>query len=1573
MNVSAEGEGITYALLADGTYEVTGGVAEDGVIVIADNVDGVPVTRIANRAFAYDQDITSVVLPDTIERIGYDAFYACKNLAEIVIPESVTYIGGCAFAWCDDLTIVCKAEEQPAGWDAKWNLSAYETVWGACAEHDFADWTVYEATCTEDGYQERACNVCDYVDVEVLAATGHNHVSNVVDPTELEEGYTEYVCDCGDSYKENFVIATGVTAGLEYNLLADGTYEIASKGESDATEIVIPATKDGIAVTKIANRAFAYEDAITSIVLPETIEKIGYDAFYACKGLTSIVIPASVSYVGGCAFAWCDNLVIACKADAQPAGWDANWNLSGVTVTWGACAEHDFADWVVENATCLEDGQKSRTCTVCGYAEIEVIEATGHNHVANVVAPTEFEEGYTEHVCACGDSYIDSYVTANAYTDGLSFELIANGTYAVIGIGDCAQTEIAIPATYQGIAVTKIATRAFAYNNDITSVVLPASIVEISYEAFYACKSLATITIPVSVEVVRDHAFAWSTSLTINCDATAQPAGWSEKWNSTECEVVWAEEVIEDDGTIKTAAKLVEALSSGANEEYVLSSDIVLTDAVLDPNGAIATGSYTFNANFFGVLDGQGHTIVFNVNTDGVSYFNGIFNKIEGTIKNANIVINVSSPYSSAHGVGIFATHLNGSVENCIITYTNKLASGYGYASLFAHLGANAEIKNTIINAQNVYAAGSLIAEYAAATAKITNVGLVSNQLHYPDLAFGQILPTEKCIIDGLYVYNNIANVVAGKADYVLDADKYAAVESTQFSYSTEAQILEIYNKGANYSAYEIIGSAVVAASIEIIKKDGATTINSFALVSVSLELDQTALELKENSSAVQINATATYNGEAASASAISWSSSNDAVVTVANGLVTVVGCGEATVYATFYGMSVACEVVVNEYWEEIDNGDALATTILANPNAKILLTDNVTITSTVLGGTIACGGKMFSSFAGILDANGNNITFNVEADGYFSGLFTNFTGTIKNANIILWGKFPGPGNHNNGVLTNTFDGVIDSCTINFTNTNGGGAHGYAYYSLLGTMGENAVLKNTIINAKEAYLEGGIIAEHAAATAQITNVAVVSNQLHYPKCWLGKVLPIDRVVIDGLYVTDTIDDLLAGKADFELDYAKYEGWTESSYQFAYGSGYDADAMYTANTSVTIASILGREVVKVDAPIITSSGASSMVALGVSLNPAYLEITMNDSIIEITQGDEPVALSASATYKGEALDVQFTWTSSNPAVVSVENGIIVGVGEGEAYVYASYLGVMSEGCLVKVEGLWYEITDEASFVEAIATNLSYRLTQDLVLTDKFIDTTSTYGGSNITSDFYGTLDGQGHTVTFNIDTTGQSYFNGAFRFIYGAVKNTNFVVNMKSPVNNSGTARGVLAYRVYGTVEGCIVNVQVTKTAGDYGYWSVFGELGENAVINNVVVKAVSSYMAGGAIAKVVQPTSKVSNFVLISNNLGWADMTLGSVLPSSSKCDITNLYVYDNIVPSGYNLKLDEAKYQAEGAPNNITWTTSNCADSNIDVLYSRPANVAIADIVGFDVEAYDAEIITKDGVATLASLRFVK
>ena len=81
---------------------------------------------------------------------------------------------------------------------------------------------------------------------------------------------------------------------LEYELSEDGTYYIVVDTVNAKGDLVIPDTYKDLPVKEIDDSAFSSNSYLTSIVFPESIEKIGSNAFSLCSSLESITIGKNV-------------------------------------------------------------------------------------------------------------------------------------------------------------------------------------------------------------------------------------------------------------------------------------------------------------------------------------------------------------------------------------------------------------------------------------------------------------------------------------------------------------------------------------------------------------------------------------------------------------------------------------------------------------------------------------------------------------------------------------------------------------------------------------------------------------------------------------------------------------------------------------------------------------------------------------------------------------------------------------------------------------------------------------------------------------------------------------------------------------------------------------------------------------------------------------------------------------------------------------------------------------------------------------------------------------------------------
>jgi hypothetical protein len=76
------------------------------VIVISEQVRGLPVTSIEDRAFMYKSYLKRVDIPENVTIIGNNAFYNCQLIESITLPKSLTSIGESAFRGNTALTDV---------------------------------------------------------------------------------------------------------------------------------------------------------------------------------------------------------------------------------------------------------------------------------------------------------------------------------------------------------------------------------------------------------------------------------------------------------------------------------------------------------------------------------------------------------------------------------------------------------------------------------------------------------------------------------------------------------------------------------------------------------------------------------------------------------------------------------------------------------------------------------------------------------------------------------------------------------------------------------------------------------------------------------------------------------------------------------------------------------------------------------------------------------------------------------------------------------------------------------------------------------------------------------------------------------------------------------------------------------------------------------------------------------------------------------------------------------------------------------------------------------------------------
>ena len=255
--------GLCFVLANDGTWEVFGTSAQKSV-VIPSQVDGIPVTRIGNSAFAHWSSMRSIEIPESIVSMGEYAFYFCIGLENISLPEGITHIPDYAFAHCSFMNSI--------------DIPASITSIG---ENSFLYCSELESIVLPEGISEIPRSAFEFC--------GNLKTLVVPDSVSSIEEYAFYHC----SSLQSITLPEGIT-----HIPASAFYDCSS-----LQTIKFPNT-----LTSIGSEAFCGCSSLQSIDLPNSVTSIGAGVFSGCTALHSVKLTDSLTFIGAKAFAACSSL-----------------------------------------------------------------------------------------------------------------------------------------------------------------------------------------------------------------------------------------------------------------------------------------------------------------------------------------------------------------------------------------------------------------------------------------------------------------------------------------------------------------------------------------------------------------------------------------------------------------------------------------------------------------------------------------------------------------------------------------------------------------------------------------------------------------------------------------------------------------------------------------------------------------------------------------------------------------------------------------------------------------------------------------------------------------------------------------------------------------------------------------------------------------------------------------------------------------------------------------------------------------------------------------------------------------
>ena len=329
-------------------------------------------------------------------------------------------------------------------------------------------------------------------------------------------------------------------------------------------------------VVNIQSYAFYGCKQITEIILPKTLERIGYDGSssttrnvsFAYTGITSLYLPQTVKELGGDSFLGTNISMVEVPdlntflkiSSTSSFGGNADLYANGQLITEvtipngmtyltailsgiGSLKKVTIPDsvtWISHNQGAFEDCKNLEEVIFEGTSKIDEIYGTfrGCSSLKSVHIPasaTEFKnapfegcnlesvyyDGTFEDWCKIDFEY--DFHSPMPYTERFYYKK-ENGYEELINAAipeTITQINAGVLSGYKALrsvtfheGVTALAKYAFKDCENLSSIVLPSQLRFIGEQAFNGCKSLYSINIPENVSEIADYTFYCCTSLT---------------------------------------------------------------------------------------------------------------------------------------------------------------------------------------------------------------------------------------------------------------------------------------------------------------------------------------------------------------------------------------------------------------------------------------------------------------------------------------------------------------------------------------------------------------------------------------------------------------------------------------------------------------------------------------------------------------------------------------------------------------------------------------------------------------------------------------------------------------------------------------------------------------------------------------------------------------------------------------------------------------------------------------------------------------------------------------------------
>ena len=485
------------------------------------------ITKIGQSAFTQCKNLKSIRLPKTVVELeGYDfsgIFQECESLTSIKLHEGITKIPGSTFYRCKNLKSISFSKElTQIGYNAFVGCNFKEfTVSGKIEKISrsvFEYCPSLETVIIEDGVKEICENAfawCSNLKKVVIPKTvSVMHGSSFFKCNALEE----IIIDSeNEYYKEE-----------DGKVFAKTTNELILCYKEDLSEeVILPS-----GIIDLTNEVMQNYTNAKTVIIPDTVKKIGCSAFENMSKLEKIIIPNSVEDLSNSAFKNCKSLK---KVELH----DKIKRLYSYVFSGCESLEEIILpkELVSISYNAFENCKKLKTIFLP--AKLEEISFYNAFDFCDSLTSIEVDENNKQFKSIDGDIYTKNGKTFLMCATGKKELNIAKGTTRVLSVRSRNLTKVTIPN-----GVERIEFRAFNECYNLTSPIeLPDTVTYIGEQAFWQCYKLKSVFVPKSVKFIGPWAFVdslFGDSITVYCEAEKKPTTWRKAWAyGDRIKVVW--------------------------------------------------------------------------------------------------------------------------------------------------------------------------------------------------------------------------------------------------------------------------------------------------------------------------------------------------------------------------------------------------------------------------------------------------------------------------------------------------------------------------------------------------------------------------------------------------------------------------------------------------------------------------------------------------------------------------------------------------------------------------------------------------------------------------------------------------------------------------------------------------------------------------------------------------------------------------------------------------------------------------------------------------------------------------